>query len=401
MSMICRLNFILLFFVLIPIVASAKKHLLTDKSSVSIMTCGKTSKYLYALFGHSAIRVKDPLQNLDIVYNYGTFDDSDPLFYVNFIRGKMLYYLSYTDYRSFIYSYQLDGQSVLEQTLNLSCQEKNMIYSILEKQVHSQNKYYYYDFIKNNCTTKLVDILLLVKGEEFSKALNTVNQQKRGTIRNLINNCLEKNSYPIFGINILLGKDADTLCTRGTALFLPDSLKGRLENTIVDGQKMVNRTEMLLPQQEDRLRTSSDFKTSTTLFLLSLSLFVLAIMLNLPLFCNNQWLSLLNLIIKQFICVVISIVGVALIYISFFSSIGLLKYNSNLLWCHPFYLLLVFNISRRSISWIFIVAILIFTLLNLNNDDLTMMVPVLTLILAFLFNYMVVKQKKLNMNLPN
>ena len=99
---------ILLVLLLLPTRAGASTLLvenssfLSESSSISVLTCGKTSKYLYALFGHSAIRIKDTKRQIDLVYNYGTFDNEDPDFYINFINGRMKYSLSVSDYSSFL-----------------------------------------------------------------------------------------------------------------------------------------------------------------------------------------------------------------------------------------------------------------------------------------------------------
>jgi hypothetical protein len=60
---------------------------------ISLLTCAPGNE-LYSLFGHTAIRVRDARRGMDVVYNYGTFDDTDPMFYIKFMRGIMRYSLS-------------------------------------------------------------------------------------------------------------------------------------------------------------------------------------------------------------------------------------------------------------------------------------------------------------------
>jgi hypothetical protein len=62
-------------------------------SEISIITAGPGTE-LYEAFGHSAIRIKDPVLKLDLIYNYGMFDFDAPNFYSNFTKGKLLYSLS-------------------------------------------------------------------------------------------------------------------------------------------------------------------------------------------------------------------------------------------------------------------------------------------------------------------
>lgn len=90
---------------------------------ISLLTCAPGPD-LYSLFGHTAIRVRDSVRKMDIVYNYGTFDDTDPLFYIHFMRGIMLYSLSAETLDTFMMEYEYDHRAVVEQVLNLSCKEK-------------------------------------------------------------------------------------------------------------------------------------------------------------------------------------------------------------------------------------------------------------------------------------
>ncbi|WP_218110321.1 DUF4105 domain-containing protein [Oligoflexus tunisiensis] len=49
---------------------------------------------IYSRFGHNALRIADRSQNLDIVFNWGTFDPSDPVtFAFNFYQNRMRYTL--------------------------------------------------------------------------------------------------------------------------------------------------------------------------------------------------------------------------------------------------------------------------------------------------------------------
>ena len=65
---------------------------LSDKATVSLLSCG-SGKELYAQFGHTAIRIYDPTLNIDVAYNYGTFDFSTENFYYKFVKGLTDYQL--------------------------------------------------------------------------------------------------------------------------------------------------------------------------------------------------------------------------------------------------------------------------------------------------------------------
>ena len=96
----------LLLFLFISLFNLSKAQVvqLSVYSEVSFITAGP-GKELFEAFGHSAIRIKDPILQLDIVYNYGMFDFNAPNFYMNFVKGKLLYNLGKQRFDRFLYSY--------------------------------------------------------------------------------------------------------------------------------------------------------------------------------------------------------------------------------------------------------------------------------------------------------
>ena len=131
----------------------------TDSSHlrITLLTCSPGTE-LYSTFGHSALRVMDSVTFTDKVYNYGTFD-FNPDFYPKFIRGKLLYYLSVETYPDFVYGYQQEERSIKEQELNLSGEEKLKLNAALQLNASGSNKFYKYDFLFDNCATRIRDIV--------------------------------------------------------------------------------------------------------------------------------------------------------------------------------------------------------------------------------------------------
>ena len=111
---------------------------------ISLLTCAPGGE-LYSTFGHTAIRVQDPNSGMDEVYNYGTFEfDED--FYSKFVRGKLLYALSVQRFDEFIYQYQVESRSVIEQEISFTCSQKEKLVAALQTNALPQNRFYRYDF---------------------------------------------------------------------------------------------------------------------------------------------------------------------------------------------------------------------------------------------------------------
>jgi len=121
--------FILLFLSTLHNVLSQELKL-SNHSEISIITVGP-GELLYEAFGHSAIRVKDSVLGFDYIFNYGLFDFNQPNFYVNFVKGRLLYKVGKQSFRRFISNYAYQKRWMKEQVLNLSQVEKQDMYAFL------------------------------------------------------------------------------------------------------------------------------------------------------------------------------------------------------------------------------------------------------------------------------
>ena len=115
--------FLFIIWTILGLRVSAQTPNLSERSQISLLTCAAGDE-LYYSFGHSAIRVQDPELGIDVVYNYGTFDFDRPNFYLNFVKGKLIYSLSRRTFDVFLYEYELEKRWVREQILDLTLEER-------------------------------------------------------------------------------------------------------------------------------------------------------------------------------------------------------------------------------------------------------------------------------------
>ena len=136
--------------------ASAQDTSASTKLRISILTCDAGSD-LYTIWGHTAVRVVDSINNTDYVFNFGTFDFETPNFIAKFMRGDLNYFIAANDFSSFYKEYKDNGRAVHEQVLKLSATEKEKWYQALIINMREENKFYLYNFISDNCTTRIKD----------------------------------------------------------------------------------------------------------------------------------------------------------------------------------------------------------------------------------------------------
>ena len=152
LARLSKINLSVLIF-LSSIVVSAQLAPLSPKATVSVLTCA-TGNESYSLFGHTAVRIADPEQFLDVVYNYGAFDFSTPNFVAKFAKGDLQYFVVADSFSEFIGRYQYEGRSVYEQKLRLSLPLKQQLFDQLNKTLQSEERFYTYKFIDRNYLTK-------------------------------------------------------------------------------------------------------------------------------------------------------------------------------------------------------------------------------------------------------
>lgn len=198
---------------------------LSSQAEISLITCGPGQNELYSAFGHSALRVKDPSQALDIVFNYGTFDFDQPNFYLNFARGALLYQLSVNSWDRFIVSYQREGRYVHEQVLNLDSSQAQSYFNFLLRNASPEHRAYYYDYFYDNCATRIRDGLSEALEPEVLEFSGLSFYQPPLSIRQLCDEYLAYQAWGDLGIDICLGLPMDKEADQQIEMFLPDLLE--------------------------------------------------------------------------------------------------------------------------------------------------------------------------------
>lgn len=223
---------------------------LSPLSKISLLTVG-TGEDLAAKFGHSAIRLQDPTLGIDEVYGYGTYDFEDPNFYLNFTRGKLAYTISRIPFKYFDYSYQQEKRWIKEQELDLNLQQRTLIVGFLENNLLPENKRYKYDFLFDNCATRIPMVFEKTLGSTFK--FDYTYLENHLTFRELIRLKLNPNTWSNFGIDLALGSVIDRKATPYEHLFLPIYVYQQMKHTTLNGKPIVKKESVLLdiPEQND------------------------------------------------------------------------------------------------------------------------------------------------------
>ncbi|GHA64960.1 Lnb N-terminal periplasmic domain-containing protein [Pontibacter akesuensis] len=221
---------LLFSLVTLPGWAQFEGYQLSPQAKISLITCS-SGEDLYSVFGHSAVRVNDPISGLDVVFNYGTFDFDEPNFYLKFARGKLNYKLSAAHFQDFVYSYVRDNRSVYEQELNLTEEQRQQYWAFLTNNYLPANRFYLYDFFFDNCATRIRDGLEAALPNQITFNISEFDEDY--TFRNLIDLYLPPQPWGDFGIDLALGARIDEEATPYQYMFLPEYLARGFANATV------------------------------------------------------------------------------------------------------------------------------------------------------------------------
>jgi hypothetical protein len=329
----------------------AQKNIADNLSSpiqISILTCGPAPE-LYSSWGHSAIRITDTSISSDVVINYGMFDFEDPNFYWKYVKGTLLYYGAQEPYDNFLRQYANDGREVKEQVLNLSKAETNKLLNAIAYSLQEENKRYHYDFLYNNCSTKLRDMLdsVLTKPVVYNAVI------AKDSLRYMadLNSYLQNKPWDKVGIDILLSSEVHKKVDNYTYMYLPEALYRGLNKTTHNGSPLVKKTNFILPDKQTQNKV---INTPKWLFMGLAFILIISTIL---------WPNKLTVkILQSIFLTLLGLLGCLFLFMWLGTNHLQTKHNLNLLWCLPYYVFAAFFIFSKKPSRNFYLISLICTI---------------------------------------
>ncbi len=305
---------------------------------ISLITCSPGAE-LYSTFGHSAIRVVDSAVFTDKVYNYGTFLFDDD-FYMNFVKGRLLYYLSVEEYREFVAFYRQEQRSISEQVLNLTGAEKLKLQKALITNATDQNRFYKYQFLFDNCATRIRDIVKSNTDEQVT--FKKIIPADEITFREMIHSYLHKtgNDWSGVGIDILLGMSLDKKVKNEEAMFLPDYLAKGFDSAYNGSRRLLLSTNTIYTAPQS-LNEKGSALTPFVVFTIIVVIYLLIAF----------WSRRAGTILDFILFFVTGLLGVLLVFMWTATDHADCKNNFNLLWALPTHLIASFFILSKK-KWV-------------------------------------------------
>lgn len=372
---------IVLVCCVILLAATGKAQTPDSTTQVSLITVGPGDD-LYSSFGHSLFWFDDPAKGLDASYNYGSFVFETDNFYLKFLRGTLPYKIDKIPLPPQFNYWQYQNRSVTQQVLNLTSEQKQKLYNLLEENYRPENRTYHYRFFYDNCATRLQDMLIAACGDSLRYRGYTPEPR---TFREWIDKyAFQQKPWADFGMDLAIGKPADEMATPMQATFLPDNL----HDAFADAQVLVNGTPEPLVKAEHALYTATP-RPAPGFFTPTVTFWLLALLIG----AFTLWQLRSNRIhfgLDKLLFSVCATAGVILLLLWFGTNHEDTVRNWDVLWANPLLFFIAGGLStQKKKPWVSVLLIVyaLFLLAGTMNLDKhnQVLVPILLMLIVRLY----------------
>jgi len=242
--MVKKIAFLFLLFV---IAAGSASFAQDDTLTLKIAVMGPGDQ-LYFWWGHIALIVEDSSNDTGYFFDYGIFSFDNDNFFYNFAFGRLLYSCGVSRAERNFELYKRNNRDITVYTLNLPPEVKIKVKNFAMLNVLPENRDYYYHHFRDNCSTRIRDIIDLATDGQFKKEFENANGDF--TLRNHVRRHTWFSPVIDWFLNFLMGQVIDNRITIWEDMFLPAEVGKRIENfryTDAEGnsQKLVSSVEIL------------------------------------------------------------------------------------------------------------------------------------------------------------
>lgn len=328
------------FSLLIFIVTfSQAQFKLSDEAEIAVVTLGPYQGEVWSAFGHNGIRVHDPKYGIDWFYDYGLYDFNQENFFLNFAKGLLKYKVGVRKWEHSFAIHKSLNRYIKLQWLNLTQEEKQALFDYLQNNVKPENSEYLYNYVYDNCATKIRDVIDELYTDRVTFDLSYKVEDK--TFRDLMEDYLDYQPWGDLGIDIGLGTQVDQEATAEEYMFLPEYIHIAFAKATISRDSvavpLISRSETAFtPEDETHV---NGLLTPFNAFVLVFFIVGLITHRNMKYGKRTKWIDAL----------LFSIVGFAGWWVTFlwFGTEHLSQRNLNILWAIPFHLPLVFFVSKE------------------------------------------------------
>jgi hypothetical protein len=189
--------------------------------------------YYWEKFGHNALWFFDPAKGVDIAFNWGTFDFNEPGYLGRLLIGDTRYWVDTIPSGPLFEFYRQYDRTIVVQRLNLTPEQATRALEYSRWNAREENRYYQYDYFRDNCSTRVRDVIDLALGGALKRA--TAAQRTDLTYRGETLRLVDDMKVTQFGINAALGQPSDVPLSVWEDMFAPGRMRSALATLRVPG----------------------------------------------------------------------------------------------------------------------------------------------------------------------
>ena len=313
-----------------------------DRLTLKIAVMGPGNEF-YFWFGHIGLVVEDKASGQSRFFDWGVFSFDNENFFVNFAYGRLLYSCMVSRAEANYKNYVYHNRSITLYTLDLPADKKEEILRFAENNVLPENRDYYYHHFRDNCATKIRDILdMAVDGKfraEFGEAPG------RFTYRQHVRRHTWFSPFMDWICNFWMGQDIDKPIKVWDEMFLPSEIALRMkdfrytgpdgtERPLVSGVEIINSSSTR-PAVLDKPRLQWPRELFASLLFSALLVFLYLLR------GKRKAFKVFMGLLQSFFGLFFGIVGSALLFMNVFTNHDYTYHNSNIFFVNPLFLALI------------------------------------------------------------
>ena len=189
-------------------------------TKVYLMTMGP-GNVVWERFGHNGIVIEDPSIG-SYVFDWGRFSFDQPGYVRRLMKGRMLYWTDGAPTQLMINHYTQMNRTVWLQELNLTQEQATALRDFVLWHVQEANKFYRYDYYRDNCSTRVRDAIDRVLGGQLKPILRKIPTKE--TYRSHTERLTFDDPLTYTGLQLAMGPNIDTELTAWEESFIPMEL---------------------------------------------------------------------------------------------------------------------------------------------------------------------------------
>ena len=238
---------ILVFTALLSISFSTVLFAKDDNLVMKIAIMGPGNE-LYYWWGHIALIIEDADTGRSLFYDYGLFSFDNENFFYNFAFGRLLYSCGVSSTEGNLENYVSTNRDITIYTLDLLPDKMAEVRDFANFNVLPKNRDYYYHHFRDNCSTRIRDIIDLMTDGQFREQYGQY--PGRYTLRQHVRRHCWFSPPLDWILNFWMGQGIDTPITVWEEMFLPSEIGKRIEDFwYIDSNgarhKLVSSVEMI------------------------------------------------------------------------------------------------------------------------------------------------------------